>query len=88
MTDVVLLTILSFTWIIFGTIVIYYRKQIGWYVAPYLIFQLGISLFVISIVFIRVWTGIGYGIMGTFIVGIALFLFVIVGVYYHSKYRV
>ncbi|WLD93761.1 hypothetical protein [Alkalihalobacillus sp. AL-G] len=88
MSGVVLITLLSFSWIVFTTVALYYRKRIGWYIASYFTFQAGISVFVTGIVFIRGWEGMGYGILGTFIVGVAFFLCLIVWVFEYSKDRV
>ncbi|MCF6411452.1 hypothetical protein [Pseudalkalibacillus salsuginis] len=87
MTDIVLLTLISFSWIIFSWLVIYFPKKLRWYILPYLTFQLGATLIVYSISFVKGWSGIGYGGLGVAIVGIALILWLIVRIYYHSKPR-
>ncbi len=85
MTDIVLLTLAIFSWIIFSWLVIYFPKKLRWHILPYLIFQLGVTLIVYSVVFVKGWSGIGYGGLGVAIVGIALILLLIVRVYYRSK---
>ncbi|WP_221568316.1 hypothetical protein [Alkalihalobacillus sp. TS-13] len=87
MTDIVLLTIISFSWIIFSWLVIYFSKKLRWYVLPYTTFQLGATLIVYSIAFVKGWSGIGYGGLGVTIVGISLFLLLIVRIYYYSKQK-
>ncbi|WP_408009185.1 hypothetical protein ACJROX_02385 [Pseudalkalibacillus sp. A8] len=84
MRDIVLLTLISFSWIIFSWLVIYFPKKLRWYILPYLTFQLGATLIVYSVAFVKGWSGIGYGGLGVAITGISLFLLLIVRIYYLS----
>lgn len=85
MTDIVLLTLISFSWIIFSWLVIYFHRKLKWYILPYTVFQLGSTLIVYSIAFVKGWAGIGYGSIGLFVIGISLFLLIIVMISYRTN---
>ncbi|MGM7703495.1 hypothetical protein ACSVDE_17315 [Pseudalkalibacillus sp. Hm43] len=87
MTDIVLLVAISFSWIIFSWLVIYFHKKMQWYILPYSVFQLGATLLVYSITFVKGWAGIAYGSIGLLIISISLFLLLIVKLYYRMKYK-
>ncbi len=87
MTDIVLLVAISFSWIIFSWLIIYFHDKMLWYILPYSVFQLGATLLVYSITFIKGWAGIAYGGIGLLIIGISLFLLLIVKLYYRAKYK-
>ncbi|WP_349409320.1 hypothetical protein [Pseudalkalibacillus sp. SCS-8] len=86
MLPIVLLTLLSFSWIIFSWIAIYYPKKVRWYLLPYFVFQLGQTLIVYSVVFVSGWENIGYGSLGVALIGLSIFLLVIVKVNKHNNH--
>lgn len=87
MTDIVLLTAISLSWILFSWLVIYFHRKLGWYILPYTVFQLGATLIVYSVAFVKGWAGIGFTSLGLFIIGMAAFLLLIVIVGYKMKPR-
>ena len=58
----------------------FYRKHKRYFV-PYLIFQLGVTLLVISIFIIGQWAGMAYGFISLVIMGLGLLIGLLIFIY-------
>lgn len=64
------LFLLVYGWLRFN----HFYKRNRTYFIPYIIFQLGVTLFAISLFLIGGWQGMGYGIVAIMMIGVGLLL--------------
>lgn len=75
--------VLGFGWLRFK----HFYEDNRTYFMPYIIFQLGVTLFAISLFVIGGWQGMGVGIVAVMMIGIGLFIALLIYVFHFIKHK-